>query len=149
MLNYFIIKMNRKAGITPVFVFNGISTKKPRTEPTEIIDKRRSAWSAYERGQVKEAGSLFLGKYCVYYFFTIVATALGIPIDWINVILQYFRDHGIEFFRAPYLAWAQLAKFLDRDRPLVHAIYGPTGKITFWYILHARITHVLESNQSQ
>jgi hypothetical protein len=59
----FNFKKIRKAGITPVFVFNGISTKKPRTETTEIIDKRRSAWSAYERGQVKEAGSLFLGNF--------------------------------------------------------------------------------------
>jgi hypothetical protein len=38
-----------------------MSTKKHKPETTEILDKRRAAWGAYERGQVRAAGSLFLG----------------------------------------------------------------------------------------
>jgi hypothetical protein len=60
----------RNANITPVFIFNGISHKKAEvkkgTKDDEIEQKRRSAWNAYERGQVNEAAALFLGNYYLY-----------------------------------------------------------------------------------
>ncbi|MNE77455.1 hypothetical protein D3C80_1737730 [compost metagenome] len=60
----------KSAGITPVFVFNGISHKKVDVGPSpikahtfvvaeELERKRRSAFNAFERGQVKEASALF------------------------------------------------------------------------------------------
>ena len=67
----FINKIDREltkyknANITPVFIFNGITHKKVETKKyvkeDEIEQKRRSAWNAYERGQVTEAAALFLG----------------------------------------------------------------------------------------
>ncbi|KAL0476250.1 hypothetical protein AKO1_004212 [Acrasis kona] len=113
----------RKLEITPVFVFNGISVKKPKKDlpgDEHVTYKRRQAWMQYEMNRISEAKSLFL------------ASSQGsVPLDWINVIVQFLKDKGVEVFRAPYLAWAQLAKFLDRDRPLVHAVYGPDEILLF------------------
>lgn len=91
---------NRNAGIIPVFVFSGLTTsreEKPNYGILEKIKKRRSAWSAYERGQVDVATTIFLST-----------CSSTVSIDYINAIFKYFKQNNVEYFRAPYLSFAQV-----------------------------------------
>lgn len=58
-----------KAGIKPVFVFNGIGIvrkDKPFSSEDTRPQRRTQAWDAYERGRVEQAISSFgsSGEYC-------------------------------------------------------------------------------------
>jgi 5'-3' exonuclease len=110
------IELFKKYKIKPIFVFNGLTglwkEDLTKNKPTNEKDyKRNMAWMTYESGAVKEAATFFIG----------LAQS---PIEYVHVLIKYFAENDIEYFRAPYLSWGQLARFEQRDKPVVHAIYG-------------------------
>ncbi|EFC40095.1 XPG domain-containing protein [Naegleria gruberi] len=117
------LKQFKDAGITPVFVFNGINcVKKERS--TSIYQARtvslKSAWGSYEKDQKREALMLF-------------SRAQGnqflASIDTLNALFELFNENDIEFLRAPYLAWGQLSYMSDAK--LVNGVMGDEELLMF------------------
>lgn len=69
--------------------------------------KRIGSWLTYE--QNKDTGKSF--------------TEISSIHSHLNIIFEIFMKNQIEFFRAPYLAFAQLS-WLYNDEKLIHSIYG-------------------------
>eukprot|EP01062_Namystynia_karyoxenos_P027326 TRINITY_DN209_c0_g1_i1.p1 TRINITY_DN209_c0_g1~~TRINITY_DN209_c0_g1_i1.p1 ORF type:complete len:832 (+),score=327.99 TRINITY_DN209_c0_g1_i1:97-2496(+) len=121
----------RDAQITPIFVFNGlpmILTQSPQQlvqNPflLEIYEKREAAWQSYHeqtpgyRELFKDAGTM--------------ATSSEFQLN----LLRVLRENKVEFFKAPYMAWAQMAYWCQdgRDRG-VHQIQGPNELIMFEHV---------------
>eukprot|EP01137_Pigoraptor_chileana_P023285 Opistho-2@89323 len=108
----------REAGITPVFVFNGLQLNRnaPGVDPRQA--KRNMAWDAYEQGK-KDAAVGFWSY------------SAQITADTINFTMQVLRENNVEFFRAPYLSAAQLVWLEQPKQGYVHAIYGSTDLMLF------------------
>lgn len=73
----------------------------------EKSKKRISSWLLY--GQIKDTGKSF--------------TEITSIHNHLNIIFEIFMKNQIEFFRAPYLAFAQLS-WLQNDEKLVQFVYG-------------------------
>eukprot|EP00667_Euglena_gracilis_P002973 EG_transcript_2977 len=123
-----------KYDIKPLFVFNGV--KLPPAPPMNSDGKsinsgvqgygvkeyhrREEAWRKYQKNdydgakrEFKEAGDG-------------VATD-----DVLDAVLKYFQQKNIEFFRAPYLAWAQCAWFCGQKDRVASAVWGSEEILLF------------------
>ena len=56
--------------------------------------KRKNAWNEYEKGNYFQAQTLF--------------TQNSLSYDHAHILFQIFNELKIEYFRAPYLAFAQV-----------------------------------------
>eukprot|EP01061_Rhynchopus_euleeides_P014054 TRINITY_DN24370_c0_g1_i2.p1 TRINITY_DN24370_c0_g1~~TRINITY_DN24370_c0_g1_i2.p1 ORF type:complete len:433 (+),score=190.12 TRINITY_DN24370_c0_g1_i2:82-1299(+) len=116
----------RSAGITPVFVFNGLPTmlsqapKHSARNPylLELYEKRERAWCKYHEGH--EDSKEFLQ-----------ASSNIITPEFQMHLLALLRKHGGEYFRAPYMAWAQMAYWCRKGSRCVHNIQGPNELILY------------------
>ena len=120
----------KNAGITPIFVFNGlpmILTQSPKTLVRnafllEIYEKREQAWSNHHegksgcRGLFEQAGS------------TITSS------EFQHNLIRILRENRVEFFKAPYMAWAQMAYWCHPRERCVHQIQGPNELIMFEHV---------------
>ncbi|KAJ9455156.1 viral life cyclerelated protein [Diplonema papillatum] len=120
----------KKANITPIFVFNGlpmILTQSPQQlvqNPflLEIYEKREQAWAAYHDGKLgcrqmfESAGS------------TITSS------EFQHNLIRILRENRVEFFKAPYMAWAQMAYWCQNKERCVHQIQGPNELIMFEHV---------------
>eukprot|EP01080_Neovahlkampfia_damariscottae_P005429 gene5429-9242_t len=91
--------------ITPIFVFNGLSTQLKEREPIGILQKdtkKRQGWTQYELGKKEESKTSFLNSKTTTF-------------DQIQILFQILQENKIEFFRAPYLAFAQLNFWLNQS----------------------------------
>ena len=120
----------KDANITPIFVFNGlpmILTQSPahlvqNKFLLEIYEKRESAWQAYHEGKsgcrnmFEDAGS------------TITSS------EFQHNLIRILRENRVEFFKAPYMAWAQMAYWCQAKERCVHQIQGPNELIMFEHV---------------
>ncbi|KAF0981148.1 hypothetical protein FDP41_012936 [Naegleria fowleri] len=117
------LKQIKDAGITPVFVFNGINCVK-KERASGVYQSRtvslKSAWGSYEKDQKTEAKMLFSRAQGNQF--------LASP-DTINALFDLFIENNVEFMRAPYLAWGQLSYMTDTS--LVHGVMGDEELLMF------------------
>eukprot|EP01064_Diplonema_japonicum_P014360 TRINITY_DN21972_c0_g1_i1.p1 TRINITY_DN21972_c0_g1~~TRINITY_DN21972_c0_g1_i1.p1 ORF type:complete len:795 (+),score=209.95 TRINITY_DN21972_c0_g1_i1:60-2444(+) len=120
----------KKHSITPIFVFNGlpmILTQSPQQlvqNPflLEIYEKREQAWLAHHEGKLgcrqlfEQAGS------------TITSS------EFQHNLIRILRENKVEFFKAPYMAWAQMAYWCQNKERCVHQIQGPNELIMFEHV---------------
>ncbi|KAI8071295.1 PIN domain-like protein [Gongronella butleri] len=108
--------------IQPIFVFPGLSLIR-KSKPFSIEDTRPSnratAWDFYDKGKQDAAMSKF-------------ATGGGFQLaDVLNTVFHILHEHQIEYIRAPYFQWAQLADMYNNPRQVFHAIYGSDELLMF------------------
>ncbi|KAL8283098.1 hypothetical protein RQP46_005876 [Phenoliferia psychrophenolica] len=116
------LKSLEKAGVKPVFVFNGLSPRdfdKPFILDEHKSLRRSQAWDNYEQGRVQHAQQLFADS------------APVIPQDVMRIVHRLFKQRSVEFVVAPYLAWAQLVYLERHERAYVHSIYGASELFMF------------------
>ncbi|KAG1559523.1 hypothetical protein G6F46_002736 [Rhizopus delemar] len=109
------LKHFKTNGITPIFVFPGLSIlrkDKPFSKEDTRPNHRATGWEFYEKGKVDLAMSNWASSGGVH------------PADLLNSVFHILHENGIEFVRAPYSAWAQLAYMYNHPRQLVNAVCG-------------------------
>eukprot|EP01102_Stenamoeba_stenopodia_P007359 TRINITY_DN2064_c0_g2_i1.p1 TRINITY_DN2064_c0_g2~~TRINITY_DN2064_c0_g2_i1.p1 ORF type:complete len:722 (+),score=142.70 TRINITY_DN2064_c0_g2_i1:172-2337(+) len=109
------------AGIKPQFVFNGLNLirkDKPFASSDGRIVKRSTAWTDYAKGKLDSAITNFL------------SAEKHIALNFINNLFPYFIEHNVEFMRAPYLSWAQLA-WLNQRQNTAQAVYAGCELLLF------------------
>jgi hypothetical protein len=147
----------KKAQVKPFFVFSGLSLVKKDRPFTSGSDSRAlirsSAWEAYYNGEIAEAAALF------------ESAEKHISLNFLSEVFLYFHEHGVEFMRAPYFSWPQLAWLADSKQGHVQTVYGGLElllfgvsrivlnidfeKGTFEWVDHATILRELNMNQDQ
>ncbi|KAK9471322.1 temperature dependent protein affecting M2 dsRNA replication-domain-containing protein [Dipodascopsis tothii] len=113
----------KAAGITPVFVFQGVDIG----QDERVFDKsdanarkRASAWEAYDKARGEQAVNIFNE-----------AEMTIRPARLARYAMQILHEHGVEYMVAPYRAWAQLVYLLRHPNQYVDAIYGPHEVLLF------------------
>ncbi|CAO3607556.1 unnamed protein product [Cunninghamella blakesleeana] len=110
--------------IQPVFVFPGLNIvrkSKPFSTEDTRPGNRASAWELYEKGRVETAMNNFS-----------YGGGFHLP-DVLNFVFSILHKHHIEFIRAPYLPWAQLAYMYNHPRHIINAVYSST-ELLMWNI---------------
>eukprot|EP01063_Lacrimia_lanifica_P010768 TRINITY_DN17519_c0_g1_i1.p1 TRINITY_DN17519_c0_g1~~TRINITY_DN17519_c0_g1_i1.p1 ORF type:complete len:866 (+),score=385.37 TRINITY_DN17519_c0_g1_i1:94-2598(+) len=112
----------KKVGITPIFVFSGLPTQvltSPQAhvqsaDQTEIYRIREAAWAKHHAGNTTAARDEF-------------AKAGGniTSAEFYVFLIKILRENKVEFMRAPYLQWTQMAYWVHPKERLVHHVYGP------------------------
>eukprot|EP00026_Physarum_polycephalum_P002709 Phypoly_transcript_02717.p1 GENE.Phypoly_transcript_02717~~Phypoly_transcript_02717.p1 ORF type:complete len:741 (+),score=127.90 Phypoly_transcript_02717:53-2275(+) len=103
------------AGIKPTFIFNGLNlVRKDRAFARSDGRSQRmaNAWEAYYKNQLETATFMFQDS------------EKNISLPFIHNVLKYFKDHNIEYFRAPYLTWSQLAWLAPPKQNFIDATFG-------------------------
>ncbi|CAK0862434.1 unnamed protein product [Prorocentrum cordatum] len=107
-----------KCGITPVFVFQGVSLGPPQAASAVRMDQQMDmAWTYLKQGYKSEAQKCFA-----------VSTS-RINSDFVYLIFHHLKQRGCEVLQAPYLAGAQLAHFAQQR--CVDMVYGPPGLLLY------------------
>ncbi|ORZ10080.1 PIN domain-like protein [Absidia repens] len=109
------LKHFKANNIQPVFVFPGLSLirkSKPFSNEDTRPGHRAAAWEFYEKGKLDAAMSKFAN-----------GGGFHLP-DVLNLVFYILRQHKVEFIRAPYSPWAQLAYMHNHPRQIINAIYG-------------------------
>ncbi|ORE21472.1 hypothetical protein BCV71DRAFT_49595 [Rhizopus microsporus] len=118
------LKQFKSHGITPIFVFPGLSIlrkDKPFSKEDTRPSHRAAGWEFYEKGKTDLAMSNW-------------ASSGGIhPADLLNCVFHILHENNVEFIRAPYSAWAQLAYMYTHPKQLVNAVYGGS-ELLMWDI---------------
>jgi hypothetical protein len=111
-----------KFGVKPVFVFSGLNMVR-KDRPFQSADvrpqKRVSAWQAYAKGDTRTAAATF------------ESTEKFPALNFLQDIFKLFRDRGVEYFRAPYLAWPQLAYFAHPKQNYIASIWSGLEPLLF------------------
>eukprot|EP01006_Ploeotia_vitrea_P042150 TRINITY_DN66608_c10_g1_i2.p1 TRINITY_DN66608_c10_g1~~TRINITY_DN66608_c10_g1_i2.p1 ORF type:complete len:825 (-),score=29.71 TRINITY_DN66608_c10_g1_i2:68-2485(-) len=120
----------KKANIKPFFVFNGINPSQQHVEnktPGWVhaqgvaqYRKREEAWDLYAKGQIEAAKTAFA-----------TAGSSLTSADFLTALLSYLRSEHVSFFRAPYLAWAQMAWFVSQRGAIADCVYGSEETLLF------------------
>ncbi|ORZ33079.1 hypothetical protein BCR44DRAFT_1515036 [Catenaria anguillulae PL171] len=112
-------KLNK---ITPLVVFSGLS---PRSKTSGLFasehsraEKRKDAWACYTRGQIGSAHVAWN------------ATQASFA-DMQPAVMALLTELGVEFIRAPYASWGQLAYFVNHPAQPVHALYAGLDLLMF------------------
>jgi 5'-3' exonuclease len=103
----------RSLDIYPFFVFNGLSflrKDKPFTIEDTRPNKRSSGWDHYERGRLESAHNTWSSSNSVH------------QNEFMNSVFKIFQENNIEFMRAPYSSWAQLAYL--QQKGYVQSVYS-------------------------
>ncbi|KAJ2081598.1 hypothetical protein H4R24_002219 [Coemansia sp. RSA 988] len=110
-------------GITPVFVFSGlpVARKEHRAfaKDDHRVAYRHSAWEQYWQGHVEQAQRGWS------------ASPSQAVADLIPFAMQVLQENGVEFMRAPYSAWAQLAYLYQHESQPIHAVYSSLDVLMF------------------
>ncbi|KAJ2402332.1 hypothetical protein GGI23_000797 [Coemansia sp. RSA 2559] len=113
----------RSNSITPIFVFSGLPVARKDGRPFAKDDHRPShrsaAWDMYWQRHSEQA----LRKWG-----TASPYAQG---DMVPFVMQVLQAHRVEFMRAPYASWAQLAYLYKHDSQPIHAIYSSLDVLMF------------------
>ncbi|CAG8740573.1 2100_t:CDS:2, partial [Racocetra persica] len=92
------LELMRSYGITPVFVFNGLSVIR-KDKPFSVEDtrpgRRSQAWDMYEKGRIDSAYSQWASSGYIH------------QPDLLYFVFSVFKENDVEFIRAPYSAWGQ------------------------------------------
>lgn len=111
------VELLQKAGITPVFVFQGIEPRGHRLFFQLPPEQQADPWHYYYNGQREMAQELFAGH----------RGFLGPEEE--EVALQLLKEMGVEVLQAAYLATAQLAYMVETGS--VFALIGPPSLLLF------------------
>ncbi|KAJ1668256.1 hypothetical protein IW140_000440 [Coemansia sp. RSA 1813] len=113
----------RSHNITPVVVFSGLPVARKDGRPFAKDDhrpsQRNAAWDMYWQKHTEQA----LRKWG-----TASPYAQG---DMVPFVMQVLQAHGVEFMRAPYASWAQLAYLYKHESQPIHAIYSSLDVLMF------------------
>eukprot|EP00435_Cladocopium_sp_Y103_P025393 s3572_g6.t1 len=119
----------KEAGITPLFVFQGVAPGRGQTKPFRKTGPQHSmfvsrmdhqmdmAWNYLAQGEKSSAQKCFA-----------VSTS-RINGDFVYFIYHHLRNRGYECLQAPYFAGAQLAHFAEQG--VVQTIFGPPGLLLY------------------
>ncbi|CAO3649485.1 unnamed protein product [Cunninghamella echinulata] len=110
--------------IQPIFVFPGLNIvrkSKPFSTEDTRPGNRALAWELYEKGRIETAMNNFS-----------YGGGFHLP-DALNFVFSILHKHNIEFIRAPYLPWAQLAYMYNHPRHIINAVYSST-ELLMWNI---------------
>ncbi|ORX48366.1 hypothetical protein BCR36DRAFT_79758 [Piromyces finnis] len=103
----------RSLDIYPFFVFNGLSFLR-KDKPFSIDDtrpnKRSSGWDHYEKGKLDMAHNTWSSSGSVH------------QNEFMNLVFKIFQENNIEFMRAPYSSWAQLAYL--QQKGYIQSVYS-------------------------
>ncbi|KAL0092293.1 PIN domain-like protein [Phycomyces blakesleeanus] len=116
------IKHFKDNHIQPLFVFPGLSIlrkDKPFSSDDNRPSHRATGWELYEKGKTDLALTHWINSGGIH------------PADLLNQVFHILHQHGIEFIRAPYSAWAQLSYMYNHPRPMVSAVYGGSELLMF------------------
>ncbi|KAJ6243525.1 protein mkt1 [Anaeramoeba flamelloides] len=116
------IEQFKSYGITPVFVFGGLSTPKMNSGQAYIdrrlLDRSRGIIEA-EKGQLQNA-SRNLKSSCTFYGFE-----GGYKFQlFITNLIEYLKELKVEVIRAPYLPEPQLTVFVDLENGFIDEVYA-------------------------
>ncbi|KAJ1956786.1 hypothetical protein IWQ62_005227 [Dispira parvispora] len=101
--------------IHPFFVFSGVNLTrkdKPFAKEDNRPSRRAAAWQLYENQQREAAERQWMMSGSIY------------QQDLLNEVFWLLRKHQVEFIRAPYSAWGQLAYLSRHPLAPIHAIVG-------------------------
>ncbi|KAG0166946.1 hypothetical protein DFQ30_006536, partial [Apophysomyces sp. BC1015] len=108
--------------IQPIFVFPGLSITrkdKPFSSEDSRPSYRATGWDLYEKGKLEMA----LGNW---------GNSGGVhPADLLNQVFHILHENNVEFIRAPYSAWAQLAYMHNHPKQIVTSVYGGSELLMF------------------
>eukprot|EP00742_Colponemidia_sp_Colp-10_P004976 GILJ01005317.1.p1 GENE.GILJ01005317.1~~GILJ01005317.1.p1 ORF type:complete len:710 (-),score=120.16 GILJ01005317.1:212-2341(-) len=110
----------KHASIRPLFVFSGINMprkERPFGHPDQKLVAKATAWEEYARGAVDKATATFSGL------------NTNVSPDLVNHVFSFLQRKNVEVFRAPYLAWAQLAWLTKQN--FLHAVCGGAELLMF------------------
>eukprot|EP01065_Artemidia_motanka_P033582 TRINITY_DN405_c0_g1_i1.p1 TRINITY_DN405_c0_g1~~TRINITY_DN405_c0_g1_i1.p1 ORF type:complete len:809 (+),score=214.56 TRINITY_DN405_c0_g1_i1:258-2429(+) len=113
----------KQFGIRPTFMFNGLPPQVPQ-QPVQnpilldMYEQRENAWRLYheneqEHRQHFEDASSELPQ---------------------SVFFRILREHDAVFFKAPYMAWAQMAHWIHPNERRVDGVQGPIDLIMFEHV---------------
>ncbi|KAF7727595.1 hypothetical protein EC973_007356 [Apophysomyces ossiformis] len=108
--------------IQPIFVFPGLSITrkdKPFSSEDNRPAYRATAWDLYDKGKVELAMNSWSSSGGIH------------PPDLLNQVFHILHQHKVEFIRAPYSAWAQLAYMHNHPKQIVTSIYGGSELLMF------------------
>ncbi|KAG2214324.1 hypothetical protein INT47_000880 [Mucor saturninus] len=114
----------KSSGIQPIFVFSGLSIirkDKPFSTEDTRPSHRAAGWDFYDRGKVDLAMSNWASS-----------SAIN-SAELLNTVFHILNKNKVEFIRAPYSAWAQLAFMYTHPRQLVNAVCGGS-ELLMWDI---------------
>jgi len=103
----------RSLDIYPFFVFNGLSflrKDKPFSSEDTRPNKRSSGWENYEKGRIEMAHNTWSSSGSVH------------QNEFMNSVFKIFQENNIEFMRAPYSSWAQLAYL--QQKGYIQSVYS-------------------------
>ncbi|KAJ2723428.1 hypothetical protein GGI07_002630 [Coemansia sp. Benny D115] len=113
----------RRSGITPVIVFNGlpVARKDQRAFAKEDyrLGFRNAAWEAY--GQRHEEQALRGWS----------TASPHAQADMLPFVMRVLQGLGVEYMRAPYSSWAQLAYMSRHEQQPIHAVYASLDVLMF------------------
>eukprot|EP00126_Sphaerothecum_destruens_P002021 Sdes_comp15468_c0_seq1m4372 len=111
----------KAAEITPVFVFNSLQRvrkERPFAVPDKKSQSRTKGWEAYNSKKIEVAKPLW-------------SSSIQISSDVISYVLRVLKMEGIEFFRAPFYSWPQLAWLQQPEQSYISAVYGSYELLMF------------------
>lgn len=118
------LKGFKSVGIQPIFVFSGLSIirkDKPFSTEDSRPSHRAAGWDFYDRGKLDLALSNW-------------GSSSGIhSAELLNTVFHILHKNKVEFIRAPYSAWAQLAYMYTHPRQMVNAVCGGS-ELLMWDI---------------
>ncbi|KAI8324081.1 PIN domain-like protein [Martensiomyces pterosporus] len=115
----------KKNKITPIFVFSGLSIarrdSKPFANDSHRPAHRNAAWETYWQKHVEQAMRGWSSS----------VSQTQEQADMIPFVMQVLHAHGVEFMRAPYSSWGQLAYLYKHESQPIHAIYASSDVLMF------------------
>lgn len=132
----------RDAGLKPLFVFAGLAVpRKDGGRASFAADMRHqlriSGWEAYYKGDIRRAATDF------------AASEKNAAPNHLHQVMALLAAERFDYFRAPMLAWSQLAYF-ERCR-LCHYVAGGSHlllagceRVVLDFDFNARVAHVVE-----
>ncbi|KAI9667560.1 MAG: hypothetical protein M1821_000376 [Bathelium mastoideum] len=112
----------RTAGITPVFIFDGIDVSKTRAlfqQADEAVRANSTAWNLYNQHHAVDAVAAF-GESCAV-----------TPETFYRYFQLLLKELGVDFQVAPYSALAQLAYLEQHGSEFVDAVCGSSEILLF------------------
>lgn len=107
----------RRAGINPVFVFQGMAPSPQHPLVSWMEQHTDMAWAYLAKGHKADAQKCFA-----------VCTS-RINADFVYFIFHHLKNRGFDCFQAPYFAGSQLSHFASEG--LLGAVFGPPGLLLY------------------
>eukprot|EP00754_Rhynchopus_humris_P027383 Rhum_TRINITY_DN15084_c1_g2::Rhum_TRINITY_DN15084_c1_g2_i1::g.136464::m.136464 len=116
----------KRAGLFPVFVFNGLpmvlsQTPKMLSQNPQLLagyERQEEVWKAKHEGRHSAADGKLGAR-----FAQPQSSMFNTEIQF--SLIAVLQEQDVEVFKAPYMAWAQMAYWCQESARCVHQILGP------------------------